>query len=98
MRSWLIAAAMLSSVPALRAETVESAYTDLDTAKTCSVFDFNTESGEFANFACNGYLGYPVLLYTGDLRESIFYGFPPAGDHHYESFSAFNSSGSRSNV
>ena len=30
-------------------------------------------------------------VHTGDLRESIFYGFPPSGtDHVWESFSAFN--------
>ena len=33
--------------------------------------------------------------YSDDLRESVYYGFPPAGDlaPAWESFSAFNSSG-----
>ncbi len=38
-----------------------------------------------------------MLIYSGDLRESVFYGFPPDGDlaPAWESFSAFNSTGPR---
>jgi len=74
---------------------ISSAYTDIDAEKTCSVFSANEEGGEFANLACNGWQGYPVLIYSGDLRESVFYGFPPDGDlaPAWESFSAFNSTG-----
>ena len=76
---------------------ISSAYTDIDADKTCSIFSTNEEGGEFANLACNGWRGYPVLIYSGDLRESVFYGFPPAGDlaPAWESFSAFNSTGPR---
>ncbi len=76
---------------------ISSAYTDIDTDKTCSIFSTNEEGGEFANLACNGWRGYPVLIYSGDLRESVFYGFPPDGDLApvWESFSAFNSTGPR---
>ncbi len=75
--------------------TISSAYTDIDIEKTCSVFSSNEEGGEFANFVCNGWNGYPVLIYSGDLRESVFYGFPPDGNLPWESFSAFNSTGPR---
>jgi hypothetical protein len=76
---------------------ISSAYTDIDAEKTCSIFSANEEGGEFANLACNGWRGYPVLIYSGDLRESVFYGFPPDGDlaPAWESFSAFNSTGPR---
>lgn len=77
-----------------RAADIRSEYTDIDIDKTCSVFDISEEGGDFANFACPGWRGYPVLVHTGDLRESIFYGFPPSGtDHVWESFSAFNATG-----
>jgi hypothetical protein len=36
-----------------------------------------------------------VIVYSGDLRESVFYGFPPESDHVWETFAAFNSSGSK---
>lgn len=76
---------------------ISSAYTDIDTEKDCSTFSTNEEGGEFANLACDGWRGYPVLIYSGDLRESLFYGFPPDGDlaPAWESFSAFNSTGPR---
>jgi hypothetical protein len=77
-----------------RAADIRSEYTDIDIDKTCLVFDISEEGGDFANFACPGWRGYPVLIHTGDLRESIFYGFPPSGtDHVWESFSAFNATG-----
>lgn len=89
----VVALAMLGA-PASAAEMV-SAYTDIDFEKNCSIFAVNEEGGEFANFACAGYKGYPILIYTGDLRESLFYGFPPQGDlaPAWESFSAFNRTG-----
>lgn len=80
--------------PALGGE-ISSAYTEIDTQKSCSVFSSNEEGGEFANLACSGWNGYPVLIYSGDLRESLFYGFPPAGHPPWESFSAFNTAGPR---
>jgi hypothetical protein len=76
-----------------RAEEISSAYTDLNTERDCTIFDVNREGGEFANFVCNGYGGYPVLIYSADLRESVYYGFPKAGDPVWESFSAFNEAG-----
>jgi len=80
--------------PALGGQ-ISSAYTEIDTQKSCSVFSSNEEGGEFANLACSGWNGYPVLIYSGDLRESVFYGFPPEGDLPWESFAAFNASGPR---
>lgn len=87
--------ALLACCGVAVAGEISSAYTDIDTEKSCSVFSANEEGGEFANLACNGWQGYPVLIYSGDLRESLFYGFPPDGDlaPAWESFSAFNSTG-----
>ncbi len=75
---------------------ISSAYTDLDPARNCTTFTASADGeGDWANLVCNGYRGYPILLYTADLRESVFYGFPPGGDlaPAWESFSAFNSVG-----
>ncbi len=66
--------------------------------RDCTVFASAAEGeGEWANLVCSGYRGYPVLIYSGDLRESVFYGFPPGGDlaPAWESFSAFNSTGAK---
>ena len=53
--------------------------------------------GDWAELACSGYRGYPVLIAYDDARESLFYGFPPGGDmtSAWESFSGFNSSGTK---
>jgi hypothetical protein len=53
------------------------------------------EGGDWANLVCDGHRGYPVFVFYGDARESLFYGFPPAGDlaPSWESFDAFNSTG-----
>lgn len=75
------------------AREVVSAYTDIDTEAGCSVFATAEEGdGDWANLACAGYKGYPVIVYYADARDSVFYGFPPAGDLApvWESFDAFN--------
>lgn len=89
--------AFLACCHAAVAGEISSAYTDIDAEKTCSVFSAGEEGGEFADLACDGWRGYPVLIYSGDLRESIFYGFPPGGDlaPAWETFSAFNSTGAK---
>lgn len=90
----LAASLLCASCLAASAGQISSAYTDIDTGRDCSVFSINEEGGEFANLACNGFRGYPVLIYSGDLRETVFYGFPPAGEGPvWESFAGFNSSG-----
>ena len=85
----------LLTVPAW-AGTVSSEYTKLDAEKDCAVFSAaGDDGGDWADMICSGYRGYPVLLYYGDARESLFYGLPPGGDlaPAWESFSAFNSTG-----
>jgi hypothetical protein len=74
-----------------RAEEISSVYTELNFDKDCTTFDLNQEGGEFADLVCNGYGGYPVFVYSADLRESFYFGFPKSGDYVWESFSAFNS-------
>lgn len=78
------------------AERISSAYTEFRAERDCTSFAGNSaEHSEFAYLACPGYRGYPVLLFAGDLRESLFYGFPP-GDLDkvaLESFGSFNSTG-----
>jgi hypothetical protein len=95
MRFLLIGLVTALAAQAASAEEISSAYTDLNVEKDCTTFAINEEGGEFANLACNGYGGYPVLIYSADLRESIFYGFPKVGDPVWESFAAFNSAGSK---
>lgn len=85
------------SAPA-SAGDISSAYSDLNADKDCTVLAVAAEGdGDWANLVCAGYRGYPVFLYAGDLRESLFYGFPPAGDlaPAWESFSAFNAAGGK---
>ena len=86
------------ALPAAAAR-ISSAYTDLDVGKVCTKYAAPKpgEEGDWANFVCAGYKGYPVFLFYGDLRESLFYGFPPTVDPapRWESFSGFNRSGPR---
>lgn len=80
--------------PAQAAE-MSSAYTDFHPATDCSTLDSSTEEGGFSTMICPGWRGYPVVLSTGDLRESVFYGFPPVGERVWESFGPFNATGDR---
>lgn len=93
----MVASAALMIASQAGAQDVTSAYTDLAADKTCTTYaaaDPN-EGGDWANLVCDGYRGYPVFLSYGDARESLFYGFPPAGDLApvWESFGPFNSTG-----
>lgn len=89
----LLFAAILCANATAHAETIESVYSDLTIERDCFLFSASEEEGDSASFACNGYLGYPVQIYSGDLRESVFYGYPPESEHKWESFGTFNSSG-----
>ncbi len=96
MRRFLLATILsASSCLGAGAGEIVSAYTDLNPEKDCTTFAMNAEEGQFANMVCDGYRGFPVIIYSADLRESVFYGFPPAGDlaPAWESFAAFNSTG-----
>lgn len=78
------------------AEGFSSAYTELRAARDCTPFDANgAGQGEFARLVCPGYRGYPVLLFASDLRQSLFYGFPPDDLDRLklESFGSFSTSG-----
>ncbi|MCV0351055.1 MAG: hypothetical protein K5863_13350 [Nitratireductor sp.] len=87
--------AMAAMAGTAQAVDIESAYTELNTEKNCAPFAApgGDEPGDWVNLVCSGWKGYPVLVYYSDARESLFYGFPPAGDlaPEWESFSAFNS-------
>lgn len=85
--------ALFCVVP-LSAGEISSEYTKLNTETDCTVFSTAAEGdGDWANLTCNGYRGYPILIYYSDLRESLHYGFPPPGDlaPKWESFGGFNS-------
>jgi hypothetical protein len=87
--------AALAQAPA-HAQKMSSVYTDLQADKTCTVFAAAEEGdGDWANLVCDGWRGYPVFLQYSDARESLFYGYPPAGDMApvWESFAGFNASG-----
>lgn len=90
----LALAAALASPAA--AQQIVSEYTDLDGEKHCSTFaGGDNEEGDWANFVCSGWRGYPVMIYYGDARESLFYGFAPSGElaPAWESFDGFNHAG-----
>lgn len=90
----LALAAALASPAA--AQQIVSEYTDLEADKHCSTFSGGDSfEGDWANLTCSGWRGYPVLIYYGDARESLFYGFPPDGDlaPAWESFDSFNHAG-----
>jgi hypothetical protein len=97
MRSIVFAAACLATLAVPARAEITSAYTDFDTDTGCTTFSApaEDEAGDWADLVCDGWRGYPVFLYYADARESLFYGFPPAGDlaPAWESFAAFNSSG-----
>lgn len=85
----------LAHLPA-QAQERSSVYTEINAEETCTVFAKAEEGdGDWANLVCDGWRGYPVLIQYGDLRESLFYGYPPAGDlaPAWESFGAFNRTG-----
>jgi hypothetical protein len=96
--STLFFAACLVVVASLPAQAQErsSVYTEIHIDKSCTAFARAEEGeGDWANLVCDGWRGYPVFIQYGDLRESLFYGYPPAGDMapEWESFGAFNSTG-----
>jgi len=92
-RALSLLACLATTTPAFAAQ-MSSAYTEIRADSDCSVFEINEEGGEFAQMICPGWKGYPVIISTGDLRESLFYGFPPAGQALvWESFGPFNSTG-----
>ncbi len=94
MRRFLSALVVAGLGNAANAGEISSVYTDLVAEKDCVTYAVAEEGeGDWANMTCAGYRGYPVLLAYDDARESLFYGFPPAGDLPWESFAAFNSAG-----
>ncbi|MFE0754033.1 hypothetical protein ACFW16_08780 [Inquilinus sp. NPDC058860] len=96
MRNALIGLALLAGLgPAAAGETA-SAYTELDPERDCAtVAAAGPDDGDWQDLVCSGWRGYPVLLSIADLRSSVFYGFPPAGERPFETFAAFNSVGPR---
>ncbi|MBZ9981640.1 MULTISPECIES: hypothetical protein [unclassified Mesorhizobium] len=98
MRSLVLPLVLASVCRAAHAGEISSAYTDLDWKNDCVTYaQAGDGDGDWADLACSGYRGYPVLIAYDDARESLFYGFPPGGDMTsvWESFSGFNSSGAR---
>lgn len=96
MRRALLIAAMLLCASAVRAEIL-SEYTEFDADKGCTVYRTADEGdGDWADLACAGYRGYPVILTYTDVRETAFYGFPPEGQMPRQAgFHPFNHAGSR---
>jgi hypothetical protein len=94
MRTMLALAALAALASPARAGAISSAYTDLDWKKDCVTYaEAKDGEGDWADLACSGYRGYPVLIAYDDERESLFYGFPAADmTSVWESFTAFNAS------
>jgi len=98
MRALLLSLVFAGFCQAAHADGISSVYTDLDSQKDCVTYAQAQEGdGDWAELACSGYRGYPVLIAYDDDRESLFYGFPPGGDMTtaWESFSGLNSSGAK---
>ncbi|MBZ9717119.1 hypothetical protein LB519_04605 [Mesorhizobium sp. AD1-1] len=98
MRAILIPLVLVGLGQAAQADGISSAYTDLDSKTDCVTYAQAEEGdGDWAELACSGYRGYPVLIAYDDARETLFYGFPPGGDMTtvWESFSGLNSSGAK---
>ena len=74
-----------------------SEYTEFDADEGCSVLRTADDGeGDWADLACAGYRGYPVLVGYTDLRYTAFYGFPPEGDIPGQpGFNPFNHAGPR---
>ncbi|MDN2565667.1 hypothetical protein N1F89_05485 [Aquibium sp. A9E412] len=93
----LAAAVTALAASPVAAADITSAYTEIDAQTSCVVYAAAAadEGGDWASLACAGYRGYPVLIAYGDARESVFYGFPPAGggELEWESFAGFNRTG-----
>lgn len=93
MRAALFSALLVTAGSA-HAE-VASVYTDIENTKTCITVDKAAEDdGDWENFVCSGYMGFPVTIDYSDVRTSVRYGFP-GSDRAWESFEAFNSVGNK---
>jgi hypothetical protein len=97
MRACLVPLILTALCQSAHADGISSAYTDLVTQKDCVTYAQAEEGdGDWANLACSGYRGYPVLVAYDDARESVFYGFPSTDmTAVWESFSGLNSSGAK---
>jgi len=89
-------AASCLAVPAFAGD-ISSVYSDLDWQKDCVTYArAGNGEGDWADLACSGYRGYPVMISYDDARESVYYGFPAADmTGVWESFVAFNESAGR---
>lgn len=96
MRTFLAMLAVAGLSGGADAGEISSVYTDLVAEKDCVTYATAEDGeGDWANLACAGYRGYPVLIAYDDARESVFYGFPPTDNLPWESFGGFNSAGPR---
>jgi hypothetical protein len=93
MRALVVPAVLTLLGPAAQAGNISSAYTGLDWKKDCVTYAAAGQGdGDWADLACSGYRGYPVLVAYDDARESLYYGFPASDmTSVWESFVGFNS-------
>lgn len=96
MRLTIALAAFVGLALPAFASGITSEYTQIDTETDCVVVrSADDGEGDWADLVCPGYKGYPVLVFYSDLRESVFYGFPPAFERvpDFMSFVGFNFTG-----
>ncbi|RDE08405.1 hypothetical protein [Pelagibacterium lacus] len=80
----LLAALLATPAPA----QVSSAYTRYTLPDDCTRIAASDGEGDWADFVCPGFGGYPFVIRYGDGRESITYGFATASG--MSTFAAFN--------
>ena len=85
----LIAALALSLAAAPAMGQAVSEYTEYDVESDCSAIGRSPEGeGDWADYVCPGYAGYPFVIRYTDGRESVTYGF--ATEAGMSTFSPFN--------
>lgn len=75
IRLFLAAALTAISVESTLAQELSSEYTTFDRERDCAVISKSVEEGDWADFVCPGYRGYPILIRYGDGRETVTYGY-----------------------
>lgn len=80
MKRTMIIAGLLAALvsPAAPAQEVLSQYTTFDRDLDCALLARSAGEGDWADWVCPGYRGYPVFVRYTDGRETVTYGYMEA--------------------